>query len=222
MSTEPRTIAAAAMSPTDLRFTRLSLSRVWESVSARDAPVQPAAGLDRARQTLAVHLDQAEAHLVAARPLEVVDVRPVKVPAHVHAVPDGETHVRQDVDQVLLPPLVIFRAQPVLRYVHGLAESFELVENRAHRARVGGPAHVADRRTWNVEAPDELVLRPAQIEGGVLRVVVRDADEVGRRFDHLAQPAWRDGPAVHHQLSRLCGPPIPPPGRRRQERELVV
>src|SRR5216683_6269063 len=112
----PRTIAPAEIKP-DLTFNALSLVDGGERIRRRNSGVVAAAWLDRPLQGLAVDPDQAEVHVVAPRPFEVVRVGPVEVATHVDAIPDCEQHVGERLGDDTTAPLVIVGSHPVLRDV---------------------------------------------------------------------------------------------------------
>src|SRR6266852_273295 len=221
MRAVPRTIAPADSKP-DLTFNGLSLVLVGERVRGRYTSVQLAAGLDRPLERFAVDLDQSEACGVAARPLEVVRIGPVKVAANVDAIADREQHVGQGLGDVPTAPFVVTCGETVLRDVDGFAELAQLIQDSAHPARVRAQAHVGHGTARDVETPDELIPWTPGIKSAHLAPVVSDADVVARRLDNPAQLARSDRPSIENHLRCLRGPTVAPPIRSRQEQQFVM
>src|SRR2546426_3157274 len=219
--TVPRTIAPNEINP-DLTFNALSLDDYGEACCRGDSAVVMTAGLDRSLERLAVDTDQAEADCIASRPLEVVRVRPVKVAPHIDSITDREPNVGQDLVDVPPAPLIVDARESVLCDVNGFAEPAQLIQHQADPARICAHAHVGHGRTGNIESPDELIPRPAGIEGTHLAPVMGDADVVRGRLDDPAQHPRRDRPAIQSHLRRPSGPAVAPLLRRRQKKQLVM
>src|SRR5437660_5403948 len=234
--TVPRTIAPAEIKP-DLRFNvaesssagntgcahfRRAAWSVRERARGRDPSVQVAAGLDRPLQRLAIHRHQPEMRAIPARPLEIVRVRPVEVAADVDSITDRKKHVLKRFGKVTRAPFIVIGCEPVLCDVHRFAQWAQLVQDRADPRRVCAESHVGDPTARNVEAPDELVLRPPRIERAHLSPVVRDADVVACGLHDPGQPSWCDWPAIQRHLRRLRGPAVAPPLCCGDEEQLVM
>ena len=146
----------------------------------------------------------------------------MEVAAYVHTVGYGAVHRPQHGGQVSLTHGVVAGADAVLGHVHRLPELAHLVEHVAHPGWIRSPAHVRDRHPRHVATGDELLARPPEIEGGVLRPVVRDADPIGLGLHHPfpAHPSHR--PAVHEALGGACGPAVAHGVAFGQEQEAVM
>src|SRR5213595_1403025 len=110
ISTEPATIAPPATSARLIVKPSL-IDRRREAVRGGDAPIEAPARPHGALERCPVDLDQAKPGRVAARPFEIVQVRPVEVAPDVDAVVDRLTHAGEHLDDVALALGVVIGGQ---------------------------------------------------------------------------------------------------------------